>query len=145
MNKDNLIGKHIIVYDGICVLCNRSIMFVCRHDKDDQCRILQLQSQSSQAFLQAYSDTFDPTLLSSIALITHFGTSTEQFYTKSTAALKILSYCRGYGWLARLGLLWPAFIRDSIYYVIARCRYQLFGKLNQCSVPDPRYKHKLIL
>ena len=143
MNEEQLKGKHLIFYDGICSLCNRSIIFVFNHDKNDQFIVVQLQSKQANILLKNYME-FDSKKLNSVALIKYFGTEKEEFYTKSTASLSILEACSGYKTLAKILLKFPKVLRDFVYDIIALSRYQVFGKFDKCPVPDPKFRKKVI-
>ena len=143
MSNEDLAGKHLIFYDGICSLCNRSIIFVFKHDKQDHFRVIQLQSKRAESLLEKY-ESFNATDLKSVAYLKNIGLADEVLLTKSTAALAILADCDGYKKLAQILLICPKFIRDFVYDLIAISRYQFFGKFDKCPVPDPKYRKKVI-
>ena len=133
MSQDN----PVILFDGVCNLCNGSVQFVIRRDKDALFRFASLQSNSGQALLRQYGlpeNTFN-----SFVLIDGGKT-----YTKSSAALRVAKKMRG-GWRLLYGLMIvPKFIRDGIYNLIARNRYRWFGKKDACMIPTPALKSRFL-
>ncbi len=131
-------AKKIILFDGVCNLCNSSIRFVIQRDKKDQFRYAALQSTLGQRLLSERK--IDTGKVDSIILIE----PGLAYYTKSDAALQIGKHLRGYGLLSSL-LLWiPAPIRNIVYDFIARNRYQWYGKKEHCMVPTPELKSKFL-
>jgi predicted DCC family thiol-disulfide oxidoreductase YuxK len=127
----------IVLFDGVCNLCNTSVQFIIEHDPAQQFRFASLQSEVGQYYaLKAGLSTED---LSTILLL-----EGDRFYTRSTAALRIARRLNG-GWALFYGfLIVPKFIRDAVYKFIARNRYRWFGKQESCWLPTPELK-KLFL
>jgi len=126
----------IVLFDGICNLCNRSVQFMIDHDPQAQLRFASLQSEVGQALLRQYAlPTQD---FKSLILI-----EAGQIFTRSTAALKIAKYLQGYHWLGHF--LWvPAWLRNGVYDLIARNRYQWFGQSESCRIPTPELKSRFL-
>ncbi len=129
--------KHgIILFDGVCNLCDGFVQRIIAADKDDFFRFASLQSEAGQNLLKSYPKL--PDLKSIIYL------EDGKIYTKSGAALKIASHLNG-GWkLLKAGYVFPKFIRDGVYNVIASNRYKWFGKKDQCMIPTPELKSKFL-
>ena len=130
--------KKIILFDGVCNLCNNAIQFIIKHDKKDQFRFATLQGEIGQKFISERN--IDQQKTDSIILIE----PSVAYYLKSTAALKI---GRNFGgiWI----LLWileqiPVSFRDWVYSYIAKNRYKWFGKKNECMIPTPELKSKFL-
>ena len=130
--------KKIILFDGVCNLCNSSINYVIDKDVDDEFRFLALQSDLGKE-LQNYLGITSKTLDSIILFIPD-----EAYYIKSTAAIKIMSRFSGAWKLISIFNIIPASIRDFIYDVVARNRYKWYGKQNQCRIPTPELKSKFL-
>lgn len=131
-------NKKIILFDGVCNLCNGAVQFVIKRDKKDVFRYAALQSEVGQNLLEARK--IDTSKIDSIILIE----PGVAFYTKSDAALEI---ARGLGGLWRLLLVFqwvPSSIRDIIYDFVARNRYRWFGRKEQCMVPTPELQAKFL-
>jgi predicted DCC family thiol-disulfide oxidoreductase YuxK len=129
-------NKPVILFDGVCNLCNNSVQFVIKRDKENRFQFASLQSEFGQNLLSQYklsSGDFDSFIL----------LENDTLYTKSTGALKVLSQLHNWRW-ARILLLVPKFIRDAVYSFIARNRYRWFGKREACWVPTPELKAKFL-
>ena len=130
--------KDIILFDGVCNLCNGAVNFVLDRDPKEQFFFASLQSPTATALLKKRS--YDDTALKSIIVITSNG----KLLTKSDAALYIAGKLQG-GWkLISVFRIIPAIIRDFIYDIIARYRYTLFGKRDQCRIPTPELRQRFL-
>jgi predicted DCC family thiol-disulfide oxidoreductase YuxK len=116
----------IILYDGICNLCNRSVRFIIRHDKKKVFRFASLQSEFGRDMMKR-NHIDNP---ESVILI-----EKDKLYRYSTAALKIAGKMPITKWMV-VFLIIPVFIRDGIYKWIARNRYKWFGKNDLCILPE---------
>ena len=129
--------KPIILFDGVCNLCNGAVQFVIRHDKKEQFLFAALQSSFGQQLLQRYQlslQQFDSVIL----------LQDEKVYTKSTAALKVARQLSGASKLMYFFIIVPKFIRDGVYSWIASHRYKWFGKTNECMIPTPQLKARFL-
>ena len=127
----------IILFDGVCNFCNASINFVIDHDTARRFRFASLQSDIGQQILtenrRSVSD-FDTVLL----------VREGKLYEKSTAALEIARYLRGWTWLYAFRFI-PRFIRDAVYNLIAKNRYRIFGKSESCRIPTAEERSLFIV
>lgn len=128
---------HIILFDGICNLCNGSVQFVIRQDKKKLFKFASLQSETGQSLLRQRD--FDTKSMDSFVLI-----SEGKYYTQSTAALKVLKLLGGRWSILYLFIFIPAFIRNAVYNFIARNRYRWFGKRDSCMMPDEKLKERFL-
>ena len=129
--------RKIILFDGICNLCNQSVQFVIEHDSKNQFRFASLQSDFGQDFLK--KNKLEATQFDSIVFI-----EDDQFYTKSSAALKIAKYLDGItSWLT-IFMIIPKPLRDIVYSFIAKNRYRWFRKNESCWLPTPELKAKFL-
>lgn len=129
--------KAIILFDGICNLCNNVVQFVIKRDPECYFSFASLQSDFSRDLLSKMDAPQGD--VSSILLI-----EKGKVYHKSTAALRISRHLNR-GWKAAVILyLIPPFIRDAIYSFIARHRYRWFGKRNECMTPNPSIKKRFL-
>ncbi|MDI3322169.1 thiol-disulfide oxidoreductase DCC family protein [Pinibacter soli] len=129
-------SKPVILFDGVCNLCNGSVQFVIKRDKQNRFQFASLQSEFGRSILAQYklsSGDFDSFLL----------LENDTLFTKSTGALKVLSQLHNWHWSTIL-LFIPKFIRDAVYSFIARNRYRWFGKREACWVPTPELKAKFL-
>ena len=128
-------NKIVILFDGICNLCIYSVQFIINRDSEDVFRYASIQSKTGQQFIKNYS--IDINKNDSIILIN----DTKVKY-RSTAFLSIVTQFKGLWKITFIFYLIPTFIRDILYNFIAKRRYNLFGKKNQCIVPNPNIKKK---
>lgn|SRR5690606_1957947 len=130
--------KHnIILFDGICNLCNAAINLVIERDKKDIFKFATLQSDIGQELTSNYK--IDSSKVDSIILI-----DGEKHYTKSTAALRIAKQLSGAYPLLYGFVILPKPFRDVVYDYIARNRYKWFGKMDNCRVPTPELIQKFL-
>lgn len=127
----------IILFDGICNLCNSSVQFVIRHDKKKEFQFASLQSAVGQQLL--ISGGIEAISNNSFVLI-----DAGNYYQRSTAALRVLSKIGGAWKLFYLFIVIPPFIRDAVYNFIARNRYRLFGKRNECMLPNDELRDRFL-
>jgi predicted DCC family thiol-disulfide oxidoreductase YuxK len=122
--------KHIVLFDGVCNLCNSSVQFVVKRDKRAQLHYANLQSKLGQQLLNQHK--IDTQKVDSIVFI-----SNGKAYVESTAALKIAAFLEFPYNLLQAFIIVPAFIRNIVYRWIARNRYRWYGKEEVCMMPDP--------
>lgn len=127
----------IIFFDGVCNFCNASVNFIIDHDSARRYRFASLQSELGQKTLQ--ENGYSTVELSTILLLRN-----GKLYQKSTAALEIARYLKGWSWLYGFIFL-PRFIRDAVYGLVARNRYRIFGKSESCRIPTPEERSLFIV
>ena len=127
----------IILFDGICNLCNRSVQFIIKPDKEKVYRFAAFQSKAGQKLLQQYNLPLKQ--YSSFLLIEN-----NKAYSQSTAALKVAKNLSGLVKLAVVFNIVPAGIRNIVYNFVARNRYQWFGKKESCMVPTQDLKARFL-
>ncbi len=130
--------KKIILFDGVCNLCDNTVQFIIKHDKKDTFRFLALQSELGQQ------------------IVKHIGVDTSEtdsiilyepgvaYYYKAEAALKIASELGGIYSLLGLFSILPKSLSNSIYDYVARNRYKWYGKKDECMIPTPEMKAKFL-
>ncbi len=121
--------QKIICYDGVCNLCNSWVSQLINLDKKKQFRYIWLQSETAHTLFK--KQNFNTKTLSTVAYLKN-----NNLYTKSTAIILIIADLKGIWSLAKILLLIPTFIRDFIYKIIAKYRYNIFGKQTQCQRPS---------
>ena len=127
----------IILFDGVCNLCNGVVKFIIKRDAKDTFRFAALQSETGQKLLAIHQLDFKH--IDSIVLIKN-----EEAFIKSTAALNIAKELSGIWKLAYYYIVIPKFIREAIYDVVARNRYSWFGKKDQCMIPTVELRKKFL-
>tara|TARA_R110000744_G_scaffold129156_2_gene236491 strand:+ start:2753 stop:3157 length:405 start_codon:yes stop_codon:yes gene_type:complete len=130
--------KKIILFDGVCNLCNATVQFVIKKDKKDLFRFTPLQSDTGKKLLTERNiDTED---IDSIILIE----PNVAYYTKSTAALEIGKNLNGLRTLSSILLWLPETFRNIVYDFVAKNRYKWYGKKDSCMIPTEELKNKFI-
>ena len=127
----------IVLFDGVCNLCNRSVQFIIKRDKEGLFRFASLQGKTGQSLLKQFNLPTDD--LNSFVLIEN-----EKAYTRSTGALRMMRRLKG-GWkLLYAFIIVPPFIRNAIYSWIAKNRYKWYGKREECMIPTPELKSRFL-
>ncbi len=126
----------VILYDGVCVFCSRWIRYVATHDVDRRFRFTAIQSDYGTRLAQAFG--INPDDPDTNAVI-HGGVA----WFKSDGALTTLSLLPGWRWVRVL--FWvPRPIRDGVYNLVARNRYRIFGKYDECFLPDAAFRARVM-
>ncbi|MFC0091627.1 thiol-disulfide oxidoreductase DCC family protein [Allobacillus sp. GCM10007491] len=128
--------KSIILFDGVCNLCNDAVRFLIKRDSKDQFRFASLQSDLGRKVMNQLKTNG----VSSIILI-----ESGKIYTKSTAALRIARHLPSPWKYFHPLIILPHTLRDPVYNYIARNRYQWFGTQDSCMVPTPDNRRKFLL
>ncbi|TPD70591.1 thiol-disulfide oxidoreductase DCC family protein [Flavobacterium microcysteis] len=130
--------KKIILFDGVCNLCDSSIQFIIKHDKKDIFRFVALQSEIGLEIINHIG--IDTTKIDSILLYE----PGKAYYYKAQAALKIAKELGGiYTAISWFSIL-PNFLTNTVYDYIARNRYKWYGKKDACMIPTPELKAKFL-
>ncbi|MEM7229166.1 MAG: DCC1-like thiol-disulfide oxidoreductase family protein [Planctomycetota bacterium] len=129
--------SRVLLYDGTCGLCHRSVRFVLRHERTSDIHFAALQSTIGETMQRDHE--LDPTALSTVVLI-----DTGNAYTRSSAVVHVARSLRApWSWL-RFGRWIPAPVRDLLYRFVARIRYPVFGRAEGCPLPDPAQRHRFL-
>jgi len=129
--------KDIVLFDGVCNLCNHAVNFIIDRDPAQRFVFTSLQSETGQQLLRQYN--LNEKYLDSLVLI-----QTKNVYVRSAAALRIARHLSGIWSLSYVFILLPPFIRNFFYDIVARFRYRLFGKRSQCRIPTPELKARFL-
>jgi predicted DCC family thiol-disulfide oxidoreductase YuxK len=132
----------LILYDGVCGLCNRLTRFVLERDPAGRFRFAALQSPLAHEILIRHGR--DPRDLDTLYLVLARGRPDERLLRKSDAALWILRALGGPWRAAGVLRLVPRAVRDLGYDLVARTRYRLFGRYDACPLPDPRHRVRFL-
>jgi predicted DCC family thiol-disulfide oxidoreductase YuxK len=132
-------GHPIVLFDGVCNLCNASVRFIIERDPSARFKFAAQQSGAGQALLAEHGLALDEGVSDSIVLIEH-----GQMWRESAAALRIVSGLGGpwrvLGWLRVI----PRPVRDMGYHFLARNRYRWFGKTEECRIPTPELRARFL-
>ncbi len=127
-------GKDLVLFDGVCNLCNKSVQFIVRHDPGERFVFASIQSPFGQHMIRKFGLEKED----SIILIRG-----NKSFIRSTAVLEIARYLKGMKYLYGF-IIVPAFLRNLIYRFISRVRYRWFGKREECMIPDPTLNRRFI-
>jgi len=153
MNKFNLPNPRrntlpepvfLILYDGVCGLCDRTVQFLLAKDKSAKFKFAPLQGET---VTRVYERHFQqkPADFESIIFVKDYQSSHEIILMKSDAAIEIMRILGGFWkFVAMIGKMVPRVIRDRVYDWIAENRYQWFGKFDQCRLPAPETKDRFL-
>ena len=135
-------GAHLVLYDGVCGLCDRVLQFLLRHDHGAVFQFASLQSATGKAMVARWGGA--PEDLSSFYVVADFQTEKARAHTRSDAVLFVV---RELGWpwkLALAGSALPKPLRNRIYDAIARSRYRVFGRYEQCVIPTEESRSRFV-
>jgi len=136
-------NKPIILYDGVCGLCNRLVQFLLKHDRHGRLRYASLQSDFAAKVLQRHG--FDPKDLDTLHVIENYDQPAERVLQRSDAVLRAGRELGGIWFpLASLARIVPRPLRDLFYRFVARNRYRVFGKYDTCMLPDPNQRNRFL-
>jgi predicted DCC family thiol-disulfide oxidoreductase YuxK len=133
---------HLVLYDGVCGLCNRLLQFLLRHDHRCVFSFASLQSDIGQSIVvRSGGNPGEPT---SFYVVADYQTAASRVFTRSNAALFVAAEL-GWPWKAAQWMrVLPEGIRDRAYDVVARSRYRLFGRYDRCPIPSPEFRSRFI-
>jgi predicted DCC family thiol-disulfide oxidoreductase YuxK len=130
-------NQPVVLFDGVCNLCNGSVQWLILRDPNSKLRFAALQSDFGQNILKKNNlNTLD---FNSFILV-----EGEKIWLKSDAALRVVSYLGGgWSWLRLLQIV-PTFIRNFFYDIMAKNRYRWFGKKESCWLPTPELRARFL-
>lgn len=131
--------KTIVLFDGVCNLCNGTVQFILWHDPDRRFQFASQQSEAGQRLLAQHGISTAQALADSVVVL-----EGPRVYLESDAALHILYRLGGVWGLLYLFRWVPKPLRDRIYRWIARNRYRLFGRRDSCMVPTPALSSRFL-
>jgi predicted DCC family thiol-disulfide oxidoreductase YuxK len=130
-------AKNIVLFDGVCNLCNRLVRFIIKRDRNGKFKFTSLQSEIGQHWLLRFGLAKNE--FESFVLI-----EDDKYYLKSAAALKMLRELGGIWKTFYVFILVPRPVRDFIYDLIAKSRYRIFGKRDICMIPTPELRERFL-
>ncbi len=124
----------LVLYDGVCGLCDKSVQWLLAHDPEGTLHFAPLQGETAAAVRARHPEV--PDEIATIVFVER-GADGERVFLRSRAAFRIASHLPGpVRWLALLRVF-PRFLTDLAYRLVAAVRYRVWGKLDQCRVPTP--------
>jgi len=140
--KHYIIGRsmstqNVIIFDGVCKFCNNSVNFIIKRDHHNVFLFAPMQSEAAQDLIAKYN-------VKDVGFDTFLLIKNNKCFYRTDAALEITKDLSGYWYLFRVFKLLPRSFRDYFYRLLARNRYDIFGKTDKCMVPTPDIKNKFL-
>jgi predicted DCC family thiol-disulfide oxidoreductase YuxK len=133
---------HLVLYDGVCGLCNSLLQFLLTHDRRRVFAFASLQSATGRAVVEGLGG--DPTEPTSFYVLANYRTRHSRIFARSQAALFVAGQL-GWPWKAAvIARILPIALLDRAYNAIARNRYRVFGRFDQCLAPRPEFRGRFI-
>ena len=124
----------LVLYDGMCGLCDKSVQWLLDHDPDGKLHFAPLQGPTAASILERHPSL--PRTLETVIFVEQ-NESGERVHVRSHAIFHVCKHVRGFARALAIFRFVPAFLTDLGYRVVARLRYRIWGKLDQCRIPTP--------
>ena len=134
----DLSKETLLFFDAECILCNSSVSFILKHEKNNKIKFCSLQSEVGKHIINELFK--NKTIPNSLLLLCN-----NKVYSKSSAVLHLCKFLKGLFPVLFCLIIIPAFLRNFIYDWIAKNRYKWFGKQNNCILPDETNRQRFIL
>ena len=135
-------GVHLVLYDGVCGLCSRLLQFLLKRDRRAVFTFASLQSAVGRTIVERFGG--DPNQLASFHVLANYRGNKPQMFSRSSAVLFVAGEL-GWPWkMAALMRVLPTSILDHVYDVVARNRYRVFGRNEQCLTPRPEFRGRFV-
>ena len=133
-------GAPVLLYDGVCGFCNKSVQLILDHDRRGLMRFAALQSDYGQAVIERHRELQG---VDSVVFVER-ARGGERVYVRSDAALKVTAYLGGFWKIFLAAKVIPRGLRDYLYDLFARNRYKFFGKYDSCMLPPPEVRSRFL-
>lgn len=141
--RERLSGRDILLYDGVCALCNGVVHFAAQRDPTGRLLFLPLGSRLGAELLQRYGIT--AATLNSVVVLEHALTPQERISLRTRAvAMVMVRLTRPWRILGRILMAIPSWLGDPVYRLVARIRYHLAGRYEICPLPEPGLRERFI-
>ena len=137
------VSKPIILYDGVCGLCNRLVQFLLKHDREGRLQFASLQSDFAEKVLSRHG--LNAKDLDTVHVVENYDQPDERVLQRSDAILRASRELGGF-WSASsaIGRVVPRPLRDLVYRFVATNRYRVFGKYDTCMLTDPSQRSRFL-
>ena len=139
---DPLRGKSIVLFDGVCVMCNGGMRFALRRDRGDRLRFASLQGRFAADIAARHGVEIRE--IDTIYVVADYGLPSERLLARSAAVLHIAGALGGVWRAASLLRAGPAALLDRAYDIVAARRYRWFGRYDTCPIPTPAERAKFV-
>lgn len=131
----------VLLYDGVCALCNGAVKKILRVDKVGSMRFAALDSEYGTQVIDRHPELAG---VDSFVIVDNPGGPDERTHIRSDAVLRVIDYLGGARRASLIGCLVPRPIRDALYRLVARTRYHVFGRYDTCPVPPPEVRARFL-
>jgi predicted DCC family thiol-disulfide oxidoreductase YuxK len=135
------VNAPVLLYDGVCGFCNKTVQMILARDRKGTMRFAALQSDYGRGVVGRHAELRG---VDSVVYVENSGGGGERVYVRSDAALRVLKYLGGAWKLLLVGYVLPKPVRDFFYDLFARNRYRLFGKYDSCLLPPPEVRSRFL-
>jgi predicted DCC family thiol-disulfide oxidoreductase YuxK len=135
-------GAHLVLYDGVCGLCSRLLQFLLEHDRRAVFSFAPLQGPTGRSVVARMGG--NPDDLTTFYVWANYRARDARVLARSDAALFV---ARELGWpwnVLTAARVLPKVLRDAVYDVVARTRYRVFGRYEQCLAPRPDFRSRFV-
>jgi predicted DCC family thiol-disulfide oxidoreductase YuxK len=133
----------IVLYDGVCGLCNRLVQFVLKNDRNDVFRFASLQSKLAEQILVRHRLRSES--LETVYVVLDYGLAEERLLSRLNAGVYVLQQLGGpLTYVSALLRVLPAPVQNFLYRLVARYRYRVFGRYETCPLPDSDTRCKFL-
>ncbi len=136
------ITRHLVLFDGVCVLCDGTMRFLYKHDRAKRLWYASLQGTVAAGLDQRYR--FLEEGLRSVVFVEEYGGAQERVYYRSDAAIHIARKLPGIWRMLAWAAIIPRPLRDGVYEWVARNRYRWFGQKESCTLPEPAMRERYL-
>ncbi|HZI18584.1 MAG TPA: DCC1-like thiol-disulfide oxidoreductase family protein [Pyrinomonadaceae bacterium] len=134
-------GAPVLLYDGVCGFCNRSVQMILDRDRRGTLRFAALQSDFGRSVLARHPEL---EAVDSVVFVERDARGGERVHVRSEASLRLAAYLGGFWKVFLFARLVPRPFRDYLYDLVARNRYRFFGKSDACMLPPPEVRSRFI-
>lgn len=129
--------KQLLLYDGVCNLCNGLVRFVIRWDRKRKIQFASLQSETGKSYLEKLGLPTDD-------LDTLVYVKTGRHFIRSRAVLEVVKDMGGFWRMFYIFIIIPRCLRDPLYRLVGHLRYRVFGKRDSCKIPSPDIQDRFL-
>jgi predicted DCC family thiol-disulfide oxidoreductase YuxK len=134
-------GAPVLLYDGVCGFCNKTVQMILDHDRRGTMRFAALQSDYGQSIVARHAELRD---VDSVVFVEPADEGAERVYVRTEAALCVAKYLGGAWKIFLAAKIIPKPLRDFFYNLVARYRYKIFGKYDSCMLPPPEVRSRFL-
>lgn len=135
-------GSVIVFYDGVCGFCNGTVRFLAERDRADRFRFAPLQGALARELLLAHDAS--PSSLDTMYTLVDYGLPTERVFSRARGILRVTRELGGIWSLVALFGVLPDAVLDAGYGLLARNRYRIWGRYDECPLPPPELRRKFV-